>query len=91
MLTLFLYEEEKTNKIRSKNTENLPLGEGRVFQCCAWKQKGEDQFMKSDSPSQENDQAFISCKKSVSIVTRGHDVGHNDNMMLPTTCYCVYL
>lgn len=51
MLTLFLYEEEKqTNEIRSKNTENIPPRGS--FQCCAWKQKGEGLFMKSDLPSQ---------------------------------------
>lgn len=67
MLTLFLYEEEKqTIEIRSKNTENIPPWGS--FQCCAWKQKGEGLFMKSDLPSQwkvSSTSIYIYIKKQI--------------------------
>ncbi len=83
MLTLFLYEEEKNNKIRSKNTENI--SPGREFFNVAL-------FMKSDSSSrkQSHQQAFTECKKpdqSLYMVIQYHmGQGHND-----AACHMLYV
>lgn len=81
MLTLFLYEEEK-NKQNKKYKYRKHFSWMGVFQCCAWKQKGEDLFMKSDSSSQENIQKTVSSTSRINLNTCSSSItwvrGHND-------------
>lgn len=72
MLPLFLYEEEK-NKTRSKNTQHIPPV-GKFFNVALGSRKGEDLFMKSDSPSHQR--AFTEGKKGEPIASHQHAVSH---------------
>lgn len=84
MLTLFLYEEEKTNKIRSKNTETI--SPRREFFNVAL-------FMKSDSSSQENsiiNKPLLNVKNRINRNTWSSSItwvrGHND-----AACHMLYV